>query len=78
MRKTKNSTVSLCDPLHGPFFLHLSSINGRLLFDYLLHKVSVTEKVVADLLQQVLAGLDYMHQHTVYHLDIRVGAWCGG
>ena len=48
------------------------SVNGRVLLDYLVHKSSVSEKMVADLMRQLLEGLHYMHSHTVYHLDIRV------
>ena len=48
------------------------SVNGRQLLDFLVHKATVNEKLVADLMRQLFDGLEYMHSHTVYHLDIRV------
>ena len=40
-----------------------------------------TERTVAGLVKQLLEGLQYMHAHTIYHLDIRVsvsGAYVQG
>ena len=48
------------------------SLTGRLLFDYLCHKSSVSETAVCSLMSQLLEALHYLHSHLILHLDIRV------
>ena len=44
------------------------------MLEHLVSKGAPTERTVAHLMKQVLAGLDYMHSHTVFHLDVRVSS----
>ena len=48
------------------------SLTGRLLFDYLCHKSSVSETAVCGLMTQLLEALHYLHSHLIVHLDVRV------
>lgn len=49
-----------------------SSINGGELFDRIVEKGSYTEKDAADLIQQILEAVDYMHSQGVVHRDLKV------
>ena len=52
--------------------MHVCSVNGRPLMDYLVRKSSVSEKMIAELMFQLFDALAYLHSHTILHLDVRV------
>lgn len=50
----------------------LDRVTGGELFDRIVEKGSYTEKDAADLIKQVLAAVEYMHDQGVVHRDLKV------
>ncbi len=53
------------------FFLVMEYMNGGDVFDRIVDKTHYTEKDARDLMQILLKGLEYMHDHGIAHRDIK-------
>ena len=58
-------------PLTRPDLCHFSVTGGEL-FDRIVEKGSYTEKDASNLIRQVLAAVDFMHEQGVVHRDLKV------
>ena len=50
----------------------IHSVTGGELFDRIVEKGSYTEKDASNLIRQVLAAVDFMHEQGVVHRDLKV------
>ncbi|CAG0884816.1 unnamed protein product [Cyprideis torosa] len=53
-------------------YLVMELVTGGELFDRIVEKGSYTEQDAADLIRQVLEGVDYMHDQGIVHRDLKV------
>ena len=60
-----------------PYFSNCSVTGGEL-FDRIVEKGSYTEKDASNLIKQVLAAVDFMHEQGVVHRDLKVSVWSWG
>jgi len=74
MQKLRHkSIIQLIDIFETPseLFLVLELVSGGELFDQIVERGSYSEHDAANLIRQVLEGIDYMHRHGVVHRDLK-------
>lgn len=74
MQKLRHkSIIQLIDIFETPseLFLVLELVSGGELFDQIVERGSYSENDAANLIRQVLEGIDYMHRHGVVHRDLK-------
>jgi len=52
-------------------FMVMEYVSGGELFDYIVHKVRLRESEARRLFQQIIAGIEFCHQHMVCHRDLK-------
>jgi len=52
-------------------FMVMEYVSGGELFDYIVHKVRLRESEARRLFQQIIAGVEFCHQHMVCHRDLK-------
>ncbi|KAJ4454820.1 putative SNF1-related protein kinase catalytic subunit alpha KIN10 [Paratrimastix pyriformis] len=52
-------------------YLIMEFADGGELFDYIVHHTRVKEKEACKFFHQILAGVDYCHQHSIIHRDLK-------
>lgn len=53
------------------FFVVMEYCSGGNLLDKLLKQQKITERVAADIVQQILLALNYMHKQKMMHRDLK-------
>jgi tRNA A-37 threonylcarbamoyl transferase component Bud32 len=74
MQKLRHkSIIQLIDIFEtaNELFLVLELVSGGELFDQIVERGSYSESDAANLIRQVLEGIDYMHRHGVVHRDLK-------
>jgi len=74
MQKLRHrSIIQLIDIFETPseLFLVLELVSGGELFDQIVERGNYSEHDAANLIRQVLEGIDYMHRHGVVHRDLK-------
>lgn len=74
MQKLRHrSIIQLIDIFEtaSELFLVLELVSGGELFDQIVERGSYSESDAANLIRQVLEGIDYMHRHGVVHRDLK-------
>jgi tRNA A-37 threonylcarbamoyl transferase component Bud32 len=74
MQKLRHkSIIQLIDIFETPneLFLVLELVSGGELFDQIVERGNYSENDAANLIRQVLEGIDYMHKHGVVHRDLK-------
>lgn len=54
------------------FMLKLIRLSGGELFEFLIEQDYLTENEAMSFIQQVVEAVDYIHNHHIVHLDIKV------
>lgn len=54
------------------FLLKLIRLSGGELFEFLIEQDYLTENEAMSFIQQVVEAVDYIHNHHIVHLDIKV------
>lgn len=49
-----------------------NSIKGGELFDFIAEKENLTETETIPFMEQILEGVNYMHQKNIAHFDLKV------
>ncbi|KAF4729590.1 Protein kinase, partial [Perkinsus olseni] len=52
-------------------FMIMEYVSGGELFDYIVHRMRLTEDESRRFFQQILSGLDFCHRHLVTHRDLK-------
>ena len=52
-------------------YLIMEYADGGELFDYIVKKKRVDEKEAAGFMQQILAGVEYLHENGIVHRDLK-------